>query len=151
MDQATYAGLHGIKPRTLRLWRERYLTTLRPTGSDAEPQHSVVASVDALRARVAVFEAELDALRAAVAACWDKLDSIPACRPTPVAARDQPPDDAGGMPAQVLGAADTPPVSKALLETGSDEAVTRKGDEVAIRALPFADPWSRGGGFLGPF
>jgi transposase-like protein len=97
MAQAAYARLHGIQPRTLRLWREQFLASAVSTKTF--PVAEMGVTVDALRARLAALEAELDAIRSAIAACRYDLDIVQACCPTPVAARDEPPDDAGGMPA----------------------------------------------------
>lgn len=99
MDQASYALLHGIRPRTLRLWREQS-RKMGVTGEPA-PCSASASSVeeDALRARLAVLDEALAAARAAVAACRASLDAVAACRSIPGAV-DPPVDvhDAGGMP-----------------------------------------------------
>jgi hypothetical protein len=137
MDQASYARLHGIRPRTLRLWREQFQAACAPVASDGFPPGDATVAIDALGAA-------LDAARAAVAACRSSLDAAAACRSvlSPGGVDEEPVgmahvDDAGGMP--VEGRAEV----EAVLATGVEhneqvapEPIVRPDDEQAPPTTP---------------
>jgi hypothetical protein len=151
----------GPSPRCLRTW----IATLgRPEGICNEARAVLARAVEDLRHLVDALDVVRDAqVGAATAYCADAGEATAtaaACsRPAGRAARTEPaaaerrPEDAPGEPGSRR---------RTLLDdiTAAVEAAMADADgvvhedvehQVAVRPVPFSDPWTRGGGFLGPF
>lgn len=124
LDQKTYAAQNGISARTLREWVRRYGVGDRPAARALAIIDTAIDQLRALRAALVAEEA-----RHAGGDC----EEVPEKERHAAAVADR--------------AGPGPPLDHRALVP----APTDRDQQQAVRPVSFADPWSRGGGFLGPF